>query len=118
MFCKYCGSKLEENEGSFCKYCGAKLNENANQPTVQPVASTTKKTENPAQTYAILGLVFAFFFSLVGLIMSSIALKKYKTQTSEDGKGMAIAGLVISIISVAFYVLYFFIIIIAIATSL
>ena len=117
MFCKYCGGKLEENDGSFCKYCGAKLNGTAEQPTVQPATPVAKKEENPAQTYAILGLVFAFFFSLVGLIMSSIALKKYKTQTVQDGRGMAIAGLILSIISVAIFVFYFLIIIAAVATS-
>ncbi len=117
MFCKYCGSKLEEDEGSFCKYCGAKLIEN-NQPTVQPATPAVKKEENTAQTFAILGLVFSFIFSLVGLIMSAIALKKYKTQTTQEGRGMALAGLILSIISVAIFVFYFLIIVIAVATSI
>ncbi len=115
MFYKYCGSKIE-GEDSFCKNCGAKLIETpqVNQTIEQP----TQKQENPAQTLSILGLIFSFVCAIAGLILSVIALKKYKTQTNQDGKGMATAGLVISIVSVAGSILSFFTVFISFLSAL
>ena len=50
-------------------------------------------------TMAILGLVFAFVFSPLGIVFSAIGLKQIK-QRREGGRGLALAGLIISIISV------------------
>ncbi|UCD20634.1 MAG: DUF4190 domain-containing protein [archaeon] len=47
-------------------------------------------------TMAILGLIFAFVFSILGLIFSIIALNQIK-KSGEKGHGLAIAGLIISI---------------------
>lgn len=116
MRCKNCGSKAESNEDTFCKYCGSKFEQNT-----QPVSSGSSSFEeqqphqskptvdNPAISMAVLGLVFSFFASLIGLIISVIALKKYKLQTNQQGKGLAIAGLTISIITISIYVFGFFI---------
>lgn len=101
MFCKYCGSKIEDEE-TYCKNCGAKLIE------TEESIREAKKQENPAHSLAILGLVFSFIFTIVGLVLSIMALNKYKTQTNQDGKGMATAGLVISIVSIAGSILSFF----------
>lgn len=60
--------------------------------------------DNP-KTLAIVGFVLSFFISLAGLIVSAIALKKYNETGYTDGKGFATAGLVISIICLAFSVL-------------
>ena len=51
-----------------------------------------KKGENGM---AIAGLVLAFFFPLVGLILSCLGLKQSKTM-DDEGKGISIAGIVIS----------------------
>lgn len=59
--------------------------------------------QNNTNSMAILGFVFAFLFSLLGLIFSIIALRQIKTR-NEEGKGLATAGLVISIIKIAFSV--------------
>ena len=48
-------------------------------------------------TMAILGLVFAFVFSPLGLVFSAIGLKQIK-QRREGGRGLALAGLILSII--------------------
>lgn len=50
---------------------------------------------------AILGLVFSFIFPLVGLIISIVALNKFKESGETDGKGLATAGLIIGIIMLA-----------------
>lgn len=59
--------------------------------------------QNKTNSMAILGIIFSFLFSLLGLIFSIIALKQIK-QTHEEGKGIATAGLVISIIKLFFTV--------------
>ncbi|GHU07105.1 hypothetical protein FACS189431_1140 [Alphaproteobacteria bacterium] len=48
-------------------------------------------------TMAILGLVFAFLFPILGLIFSIVAKGQIK-KTGEGGAGLATAGLIISII--------------------
>jgi heme/copper-type cytochrome/quinol oxidase subunit 2 len=48
-------------------------------------------------TMAILGLIFAFVFPLLGLIFSIVAKGQIK-KTGEGGAGLATAGLIISII--------------------
>lgn len=60
------------------------------------------------KTLAIVGFVLALVVGgLPGLIVSAVALKKMKDSGDEEGKGFAIAGLVLGIIVVAVYVLAF-----------
>lgn len=49
--------------------------------------------------FAVLGLIFSLFVGLPGLIFSIIGLNRIK-KTGEDGKGMAIAGIIISIFNI------------------
>lgn len=58
-----------------------------------------KKGENGM---AIAGLVLAFFFPLVGLILSCLGLKQSKTM-DDEGKGISIAGIVISSLGLVVY---------------
>jgi hypothetical protein len=46
---------------------------------------------------AILGLVFAFVFSPLGIVFSALGLKQTR-QRNEGGRGLAVAGLIVSII--------------------
>lgn len=57
------------------------------------------------KTLAIVGFVLSFIVSLAGLIVSAIALNKYKQTGATEGKGFATAGLIISIVSMALTVL-------------
>jgi hypothetical protein len=50
-------------------------------------------------TMAILGLVFAFVFSPLGIVFSAIGLKQVK-ERREGGRGLALAGLILSIVFV------------------
>lgn len=59
----------------------------------------------PTNTMAIVALVGSFFIPLVGIICGHISLNQIK-KTGEQGKGLAIAGLVIGYIYTAFIVLY------------
>lgn len=75
---------------------------------VQPVQKTN--------TLAIVALVGSFFVSLVGIICGHIALKQIK-ETGEQGRGLALAGLIIGYIGLAIGVLWFIIVIIAMMAS-
>ncbi|MFP5369865.1 MAG: DUF4190 domain-containing protein, partial [Actinomycetes bacterium] len=54
-------------------------------------------------TMAILGLVFAFVFSPLGIVFSAIGLSQIKKRR-EGGRGLAIAGLILSIIFTLIFV--------------
>jgi hypothetical protein len=56
-------------------------------------------------TMAVLGLVFAFVFSPLGLIFSAIGLRQVARRW-ERGRGLAIAGLVVSIFMLAIGALF------------
>jgi Domain of unknown function (DUF4190) len=55
-------------------------------------------------TMAILGLVFAFVFSPLGIVFSALGLSQIK-QRREGGRGLALAGLILSIVFVVLGVL-------------
>ena len=58
------------------------------------------------KTLAIVGFVLALVLGgLPGLIVSAVALKKMKDSGEEDGKGFAVAGLVIGIVEMGILVL-------------
>lgn len=50
------------------------------------------------KTLSIVGLVLSFAFPPAGIIVSAICLKKYKTESSTDGKDLAMTGLIIGIL--------------------
>ena len=61
-------------------------------------------------TMSIVGFVMSFFTPIVGLILSIVGMSQIK-KTGEPGKGYALAGIIISAISLflslIFYVIYF-----------
>ena len=60
---------------------------------------TTQQQPAQSNTLAIVGFVFAFLMPLVGLICSIIGLKKSK-ELNDNDKGLAIAGIIISVIEI------------------
>jgi hypothetical protein len=63
-----------------------------------------------ANVFAILGFIFAFVFSPLGLVFSIIGLSKAKKMGGRQ-KGLAIAGLIISIVSLVISIIYIIVII-------
>ncbi|MDO5417522.1 MAG: DUF4190 domain-containing protein [Lachnospiraceae bacterium] len=117
MICSKCGHN-NVDEAIFCEECGNKLGAGAPAPAQQPYAGQQPYVQN-YQTYqpepeqkgvgfavtsmvcGILSLVLAccipyvpFILALIGVIMGAVSLHGHR-----KGKGMAIAGLVTSIIS-------------------
>jgi len=62
-------------------------------PGYEPQFPQQQKTN----TMAILGLVFAFVFTPLGLVFSAIGLSQIK-QRREGGRGLALTGLILSIV--------------------
>jgi hypothetical protein len=73
-------------------------------PTEQPAYGQPGYQSQKTNTMAILGLVFAFVFSPLGVIFSAIGLKQIK-ERREGGRGLALAGLIISILSIVLGIL-------------
>ena len=65
-------------------------------PTPQPGFPAPGQPQR-TNTMAILGLVFAFVFSPLGIVFSAIGLSQTKKR-GEGGRGLAVAGLVLSIV--------------------
>jgi peptidyl-prolyl cis-trans isomerase B (cyclophilin B) len=76
----------------------APVNQTAQQPSVNQTKS--EKTN----VLAIIALICAFFFPLIGLILGFVAKNQIK-KTGEKGKGLATAAIIISIVSIVLYIL-------------
>lgn len=104
-FCKKCGAQLEDG-AKFCPKCGATQEQAA--PQAAPVAAAPVAEQGPWKVFAILGLVFGivglvfFWFNFGGFLMSATGLVfSILGKKSVSKKGMATAGLVLSIIGLA-----------------
>ncbi|MCM3633785.1 DUF4190 domain-containing protein [Paenibacillus camelliae] len=88
-------------------------------PYQQPVYMA-KKTNTKSIVSLILGIAsimlpyIGFFIGIAGIIVSTLSLKELK-QRPEDGKGLAISGLVTSIIGTVLYGIILLIVVFAIA---
>lgn len=119
MFCPNCGKQVNDND-NVCSYCGAALNDKPGYQQPGPMNNGGYNQYNqqyqynnqpyvkPTNGFAIAGLVLSFFIWLLGLIFSVIGLNKSKTMNG-SGRGIAIAGIVISIISGVFMIIITFI---------
>jgi hypothetical protein len=96
VYCTTCGTQIAE--GSFCTNCGT-----AAAPA--PTASASYQRPAATNTLAIVALVTSLLgIGLAGIICGHISLGQIK-QTNEQGKGMALAGLIIGYVSTAFIIL-------------
>lgn len=83
MFCKNCGSSIDDN-AAVCPHCGVVANS-------EKLASTSGKTN----VLAIVGFILSFFIAIAGLICSIIGYRN-APQYNGNGKGLALAGIIIS----------------------
>jgi hypothetical protein len=109
MKCTVDHQKMNRN---YCTQCGAAA-------SASPSYSITPDNfqTNPNQSYgsqptnglAIAGFVLSMLGCgfPVGLILSAVALGQFNKNPNQKGKGLAIAGLVVSIASIFFFILYF-----------
>ena len=117
MFCPTCGTEVPEGS-AFCPTCGTKIAAATTKvekdeffedvrpaQTAQPVRPAAQTAQpdklTGTNTLAVVGFILAFFASLPALICSIMGLKKSKEYVGENGRGLAIAGIVLSSISLA-----------------
>ncbi|PZF58943.1 DUF4190 domain-containing protein [Curtobacterium sp. MCSS17_008] len=74
----------------------------------QPAAPATDRYN----VLAIVGFILAFVVNIAGLVVSIIALGQVK-RTGERGRGLALAGVIISAISLLFSVISIIVVIVA-----
>lgn len=99
MFCKNCGKEI--NDGAVvCPNCGVATDNMVKASA--PAAAPAQKN-----TMALVGFILSLLgFNVIALILSIIGYQNVKKpEYNGDGKGFAIAGIIISAISVAAYVI-------------
>ena len=91
------------------------------QPQYQPPYNNVQRGPEPESgnmnALSIVAFVMSFVASIVGIILSAIALGQHKSDITLKGRGFAKAGLIISIISTSVYVTYFLLILLAVGLS-
>jgi hypothetical protein len=108
IYCPRCGKELNENN-RFCTNCGAALPTPSNFNEFTTVAPGVAKTDGSGIAVAGFVLAIIALFGgwipfigwlawLLGLIFSCIGLSKSK-RPDDSRKGLAIAGLVISLVA-------------------
>jgi hypothetical protein len=66
--------------------------------------------------FVIIGFILSFLIPLVGLILSIVGLSQIK-KTKQKGHGLAIAGIILSIVFMFFQILFFFIVLATLFSS-
>lgn len=99
MYCKYCGKEVDEN-AVVCPYCGVQIGE------------LNKSSKSEYSVLAIVGFVLSFLISIAGLVCSIIGYKQCVNE-NKNGKALALAGIIISAISMGIYIIGFISIIVA-----
>ncbi len=137
MVCINCGKENVEG-AKFCVECGAEIKAiekaipttniqpttetAAKQPIQEASPATEKKMSGKAIAGFVLSLVGAVFAGVVcgilGTIFSAGALKEINKNENLKGAGMATAGLIISILDIAFGALSFLIFFIVFAIAI
>ncbi|MFJ7289549.1 DUF4190 domain-containing protein [Curtobacterium sp. AB451] len=67
----------------------------------QPYQSAPAPASDRYSVLAIVGFILAFVVNIAGLVVSIIALTQIK-KTGERGRGLALAGVIISALSIVF----------------
>lgn len=84
-YCNYCGNELAD-EADVCVKCGRSV-------------GTARKSENSDNNIiAIIALIASFIIPIAGLILGIIGYKNSK-KTGGENKGMALAAIIISSVS-------------------
>jgi len=107
-YCTKCGYENEDRD-NFCRNCGNPINENnksdesilnGSNPNNNMYYQNNYYQQPPTNGMAIAGIILAFFVPILGLIFGIIGLNKSNTpEYRGEGKGLAIAAIVISAIS-------------------
>ncbi len=112
MFCPKCGANVADN-ATRCPQCGTQMTPQSPQSYGQPLPQTEKESKATASMiFGILSLVcFGILAGIPAIILGHISRSNIRKSMGRlSGDGMALAGLVMGYISVAYTVVVFFII--------
>ncbi|MDE6598049.1 MAG: DUF4190 domain-containing protein [Clostridia bacterium] len=94
MFCSNCGNEINDN-AVICPKCGV-ATQNFGAANAANSAAQPKKENN---VLALVGFILSFFVPIAGLVCSIIGYKRSKNEGLE-GKNLALAGIIISAVSI------------------
>ena len=106
MFCKFCGEQISD-ESKFCCHCGKRLIDDNVCEVVNKPSVRNKVFAFVGFGLGITGFVFglipllglyAGFFSIPGIVFSSIGVNSTKASYAKKGKIFSILGLVLGIV--------------------
>lgn len=100
-FCSKCG-KENKATSKYCEFCGNQLAEEKAEVVKTEVVSSEP---TPNNGMAIAGFVLSFLVPLLGLIFSIIGLSKANSLNGNK-KGLAIAGIIISAVTIVFRIIF------------
>ena len=105
-YCVYCGEQIAD-ESVFCVHCGK---------MVGPTPLTQQPVKNKSlNVVCLLGFIFSFISTIVGLILSIIGFCQVKNADDKTGKGLALAGIIISSVMIGFVVLVWILLFVSLA---
>ena len=106
-FCSNCGNEIKEGANA-CSNCGTMVNADSKPAVVNNVQQTKGKSNGLAISGFIVSLVSTLLccgsFNVISLILSIVGVVKAKDYDG-NGKGMAIAGIIISSIGLLILIL-------------
>ncbi len=105
MFCKNCGKEIDD-KAAICLYCGVSTSE-----------SEKPRQQEATNALAIVGFILSFFIAIAGLVCSIIGYKR-APEFGGKGKGLALAGIIISAISMAITLLYIVILLVMMGSAI
>ncbi|MBO5103413.1 MAG: zinc-ribbon domain-containing protein [Clostridia bacterium] len=110
MFCKHCGTEIQEN-AEYCINCGAKVKEE--QTTTPPTDTysnqqyTQPTNSNKINGMSIAGFILSFLGGVLGLVFSILGYNQAKREGTPTGLGLA--GIIISVIMMTISVIVSFV---------
>ena len=85
-------------------------------PPQQPQYGAYQPVQPGYNTLAIVGFILAFFVSVVGIILGFIALSQIK-RTGEQGRGLALAAIIIGFVEIAIGIVVFIVVVIGLGIA-
>ena len=105
MYCGNCGNKVEDGT-KFCPFCGSKLTSagssgNEDFETTHYSESTRQNASDGSQkTLAIVGIILAFLFPLIGLIVSIVARSNARQAGDQSSAHLAKIGIILGAVMI------------------
>jgi hypothetical protein len=118
MYCSKCGAQ-RSNGDLFCRKCGSQFSDAIPMPTPTP-ATTTQPRQNEVVTkrksgFAVASLILGIVGLIIspclifGLVFGAMALGLTGKNHQLSGRGMAVAGFIISLVGIISWVFAIFI---------